>query len=354
MNWALAIESSCDETALALGRFDDSGAIYDLTERISSQVKLHASYGGVVPELAAREHLAALPILLAELLAERALQLPDLAVIGVTVGPGLKGCLLMGAGFARALALANDTPLLGIHHIEGHISAGLLDNPDLKYPFLTLVVSGGHTELVAVEGLGSYRVVGATLDDAAGEAFDKSANLLGFEYPGGAKLAQLADKHGPASFSFPIALKGELDFSFSGLKTAILVATQRRAAELSQNQELKAEFASAIQQAIVKQLVEKTAAALKHTGYRKLLVTGGVAANTALRQALQSELATNTSQGNSVYFPKREHCTDNGAMILQATVQRFVAGKRSSSTAELRPRWPIEELSLAQTEELST
>lgn len=339
MRYALAIETSCDETAIAVGSFASDEPLRVLSERISSQVALHQAYGGVVPELAAREHLAALPILCEQVMRESGVTIKDLACIGVTIGPGLKGCLLMGAGFAKGIAAPLDIPLLGINHLEGHVAAALLDNPDLNYPFLALIVSGGHTQLYYCEDLGCFTLLARTLDDAAGEAFDKAAYLLGLDYPGGARLAALAETGTAGRFTLPVALPGVFDMSFSGLKTAVSVLVHRLGIDhVRSDQQTRADVAYAIQEAIVRQLVQKTVAVSKDTGCRTVVVTGGVAANRALRARLEEQ------PGLKVLYPTPQHCTDNGAMILYATVERFKRGEGRDSLPDVRARWPLTEI----------
>lgn len=333
---ALGIETSCDETAVALLSFSDGNARL-ICEEVSSQFEVHKAYGGVVPELASREHLRNLPLLLDGVLARGACRLEDLAVIGVTGGPGLKGCLLMGISFAKGLALPSALPLLEVNHIEAHLLAACLDNPDLRYPFLSLIVSGGHTEIHEVHGLGQYRLVARTMDDAAGEAFDKSANLLGYDYPGGAALAALADSYGKSEIRLPRVMREAEGFSFSGLKTAISLAVQERKGALS-DPAVKGSLASAIQEAIVDALIFKLKQAVKKSGIRQISLAGGVSANQCLRRRM-GEL-----KGCQAYFPAAEHCMDNAAMVAYAAVLRFAAGQRGAGEIQARSSWPVESL----------
>jgi N6-L-threonylcarbamoyladenine synthase len=333
----LGIESSCDETGLAIVELDsDGGGARVLAEVLSSQIKLHELYGGVVPELAAREHMRNLPLLYEELLNRAGLKLSEIDAIGVTVGPGLKGCLLIGATFAQGLRVAHQIPLFGVNHIEGHILSAELHNRELKPPYLALVVSGGHTEIILVEGLGRYLCLCRTLDDAAGEAFDKSANLLGLGYPGGARLAQEADRAGGSKrFSLPRVGREVEGFTFSGLKTAVLLMVKRHATELANDPSARGELAWTIQDAIVDSLTHKVKRELKE---RKipLVVCGGVSAN----QELQRRLATITPR---LYVPPIEHCVDNGAMIAYVAA-RYLAANITPAALDVRGRWPVEEL----------
>lgn len=330
----LGIESSCDETAGAVIKVDKTGCRI-LSEEISSQVCVHEAYGGVVPELASRAHLQNLPVVIGQIMAQAKVGYPDLSAIGVTRGPGLKGCLLMGASFAKGLCVAHGLPLVAVNHIEAHIHAALLDNPEVKYPFLGCVVSGGHTEIIEVKGLGNYRVVARTIDDAAGEAFDKSANLLGFQYPGGAALAKLADESKPMSFRLPKVMRGQEGFSFSGLKTAIALLIAR---EQPLNAATRGALAAAIQDSIVDALVSKMKDAVKQTGYRQVVVSGGVSANLCLRERAQR------IRGVKIFFPHLAHCMDNAAMVAYLAALRFKEGQRDPLDISVLSRWPIEEV----------
>ncbi len=335
----LGIESSCDETAVAV--YDDARGL--LAHRLHSQVALHQAYGGVVPELASRDHVARLLPLVREVLDAAGTRRGDVDGIAYTAGPGLIGALLVGACFARALALVWDKPIVGVHHLEGHLLAPLLeaDPPDL--PFLALLVSGGHTQLVDVAAVGRYRILGETLDDAAGEAFDKTAKLLGLPYPGGAALARLAERGaaGPVHFPRPMLDRPGLDFSFSGLKTAALVALRGR----SVDEQTRADVARAFEEAVVDTLAEKTRRALSLTGHRRLVVAGGVGANRRLRERLA---ATAREAGARLYFPRAEFCTDNGAMIALAGCLRLKGGHPAGAAPPARARWPLDELEPAR------
>jgi N6-L-threonylcarbamoyladenine synthase len=308
-----------------------------LAEEISSQVELHQDYGGVVPELAAREHMRNLPLLVDKLLGDRGLCLKDCGAIAVTRGPGLKGCLLMGVCFAKGVAVATDTALVGVNHIEGHLLAPLMDNPDLGFPFLALVVSGGHTEIVEVRGLGDYVILARTIDDAAGEAFDKSANLLGFGYPGGAGLAALADARQSSRFKLPRVMRRAKGFSFSGLKTAVAVLVKQHQANLD-DPSIKGELAYAIQDAIVDALCFKLKQAIKASGIRRVAVSGGVSANQCLRLRIRE------MKGVSLYLPSFGHCMDNAAMIGHVGAWRYARGDRMPLDADVLSRWPVEEI----------
>ncbi len=331
----LAVESSCDESAAALLSIK-AGEITVLAEEISSQVKLHEAYGGIVPELAAREHLKNLPLITDSVLNQGKIQLKDLTALAVTCGPGLKGCLLMGTNFVKGLALAYNLPVLGINHIEGHIFSCMLDNKELQPPFLALVVSGGHTEIQLVKEIGSYELIARTKDDAAGEAFDKSANLLGFTYPGGAKLAALADSTAKSRFSLPKVMRDSDGFSFSGLKTAIALLISKNKGEISANPSLRGEIAYAVQEAIVDALQFKLSKAIASTGVKKVAVSGGVSANLSLRARLKA------LPGAAVFFPTMAHCVDNAAMIGYAAALRWQAGERGDGDLIARARWPLE------------
>lgn len=332
----LGIESSCDETGLAILDFSDPQRPLVLGEVLASQVSLHELYGGVVPELASREHMRNLPLLFEELCLSTGVTLRDLGGIGVTAGPGLKGCLLIGVTFAQGLRRASGLPLFPVNHIEGHILSGELHEPSLKPPYLALVVSGGHTELVLVEGLGAYTCLCRTRDDAAGEAFDKSANLLNLGYPGGAKLAQAADAAGPTKrYTLPRVAREMDDFSFSGLKTAVLMLVRKCAHELSSDPTALGALCWAIQDAIVDTLVHKTR---REALARKLplVVCGGVSANQELRRRLSAEIPR-------VVFPPFQHCVDNGAMIAHVAGRYTLAGVPAPRT-DIFSRWPVEHL----------
>jgi N6-L-threonylcarbamoyladenine synthase len=328
----LGIETSCDETAVAV--YD--GALGLLSHRLYSQVPLHQAYGGVVPELASRDHVRRLLPLVNEALTEAGSDRSSIDGIAYTAGPGLIGALLVGAGFAAGLALSWDKPTLGIHHLEGHLLAPLLEANPPAFPFLALLVSGGHTQLVDVKALGKYRILGETLDDAAGEAFDKTAKLLGLPYPGGAALAALAAAGRSGQFRFPRPMldRPGLDFSFSGLKTAALVALRGR--DLGGG--VAADIARGFEEAVVETLAEKCRRALEQTGHHRLVIAGGVGANRRLRARL-SELVRSVQA--ELYFPRTEFCTDNGAMIALAGCLRLQAGLRANLRLGARANWEL-------------
>lgn len=333
----LGIETSCDETAAAI--LDCSNEQPEiLSEVISSQDDLHSLYGGVVPELASREHLRNLPLILNSALTKSGVVLGELSGIGVTRGPGLKGCLLVGVDFVKGLALSTGLPWIGVNHIEGHLHAAALDNIALKTPYLALVVSGGHTEIVKVETLGKYQIMARTIDDAAGEAFDKAANLLGLEYPGGAKLAGLADSVANSRYTLPKVMREIDDISFSGLKTAFSLLVQRTAEDAVREPQVIPELAFVMQEAIVSALIHKLNLAVQATGLSDVVVTGGVAANHRLRTAVGA------MAGVRSWFPSPTHCTDNAAMIAHVAAKRLRAGMRDDYSLEVAPRWPVEEV----------
>ena len=333
----LGVETSCDETGLAI--YDsDQGLVGHL---LHSQVDIHSRYGGVVPELASRDHVRKLAPLLKELLDRCALQLEDLHGVAYTRGPGLVGALMVGAGFGRALAFALGVPAAGVHHMEAHLLAPMLETEPPEFPFVALLVSGGHTQLVRVNGFGDYRLLGESLDDAAGEAFDKTASLLGLGYPGGPKLAELAEHGTPGSQVFPRPMTDRpgLDFSFSGLKTAVLT----RYREHSGDPRCRADIALGFEQAVVDTLLIKCRRALAQTGLNRLVLAGGVAANRRLRQAMASWAAQHNIH---IHYPRSEFCTDNGAMVAYVGCRRLLAGSADPLAWEVRARWPLEELSI--------
>lgn len=332
----LGIESSCDETAVAV--YDETEGL--LSHRLHSQVAMHQAYGGVVPELASRDHVRRLLPLVREALEAAQSDAASIDGIAYTAGPGLIGALLVGAGFAVGLAQAWGKPALGVHHLEGHLLAPLLEPDAPAFPFLALLVSGGHTQLIDVSALSEYRILGETLDDAVGEAFDKTAKLLGLPYPGGAALAALAEKGRPGRFEFPRPMldRPGLDFSFSGLKTAALVALRGR----DLDEATRADVAYGFQAAIVDTLAEKCRRALRTTGHQRLVIAGGVGANQALRARLQEIV---DKQGARLYFPRPEFCTDNGAMIALAGAKRFAAGLVPKEPMGARANWPLGEVS---------
>jgi N6-L-threonylcarbamoyladenine synthase len=331
----LGIETSCDETAVAV--YDDRRGL--LAHEVFSQFDLHRAWGGVVPELAARDHIRRLlPMVRATLAAA---QTAPAAVDGVayTAGPGLIGALLVGGSVAESLAYAWGVPVIGVHHMEGHLLAPMLEADPPPFPFVALLVSGGHTMLVEVAGIGRYRILGETLDDAAGEAFDKTAKLLGLGYPGGAALAGLAERGRPGVFDFPRPMMDRpgLDFSFSGLKTAAVVAIRGRVLD----DQARADLARAFEAAIVDTLVGKSLRALKATGHTALVVAGGVGANRRLREQLA---AAGARRGARVYYPRPGFCTDNAAMIAYAGCRRLAAGQHAGQAIRARARWPLDEL----------
>ena len=332
----LGIESSCDETGVAL--YDSEKGL--LGHLLHSQVKLHASYGGVVPELASRDHVRKLIPLIEELLGKTGLQRRDIDAVAYTRGPGLVGALLVGAAVASSLAWALDVPVVGVHHMEGHLLAPMLDSERPGFPFVALLVSGGHTQLVEVQGVGRYRMLGESVDDAAGEAFDKTAKMLGLPYPGGPELAKLAQQGDPDRFRFPRPMTDRpgLDFSFSGLKTFAL--NTWKDAEL-QDEQLKADICRAFEDAVIDTLAIKCRRALKETGIGDLVLAGGVSANRRLRERMQQELQ---KLGGRAWYPQPQFCTDNGAMIAYAGCQRLLAGAGESGEFQVRARWPMETL----------
>ena len=335
----LGIETSCDETGIAV-YCTDCGL---LAHRVHSQIDVHAHYGGVVPELASRDHVRYLRPLVDEAIAAAGLSIDSINGIAYTTGPGLLGALLVGASFAKSLAWSLQIPALGIHHMEGHLLAPLMETPDLPCPFVALLVSGGHTQLILVEGIGVYRLLGTTLDDAAGEAFDKTAKLLELGYPGGPKISALAETGNATRFNFarPMTDRPGCDFSFSGLKTQVLTEARRLVKSGMLDAQAKADLAASFQAAVVETLVIKCTRAVKETGARALVMSGGVSANKQLRQALQKL----ESESLTVAYPAPEFCTDNGAMIAYAGALRMLRGQQDRETAiHIRPRWPLAEL----------
>ena len=331
----LGIETSCDETGVAL--YDTAEGL--LAEALHSQVDLHAVYGGVVPELASRDHVRRLVPLTREALQRAGKRREDIDLIAYTEGPGLAGALLVGASVAAGLALALGKPAVGIHHLEGHLLSPLLADPRPAFPFAALLVSGGHTQLMRVDSVGQYALLGETVDDAAGEAFDKTATLLGLGYPGGPALARLAADGDEKRFDLPRPLlhSGNLDFSFSGLKTAVL--TRLRALG-DIDERARADFAASFQAAVVDVLVAKCLQALSQEGLERLVVAGGVGANRNLRERLERELR---AVGGQVYFPPPALCTDNGAMIAFAAALKYPEGTAGESGFPVRPRWDLAE-----------
>jgi N6-L-threonylcarbamoyladenine synthase len=343
----LGIESSCDETGVALVHMDGDVPPALLAHGLHSQAEMHAAFGGVVPELASRDHIRRAVPLLRQVLCDADCDWSDIDVVAYTRGPGLAGALLVGAGIAAALAAALDRPLIGIHHLEGHLLSPFLSADPPTFPFVALLVSGGHTQLMFVRSVGDYALLGETIDDAAGEAFDKSAKLLGLGYPGGPALARLAAHGDAAAFDLPRPLlhSGDLDFSFAGLKTAVL--TQARKHEGSACDAWRADLAAATQAAIVDVLVKKSMRALQRSGLSRLVVAGGVGANTQLREQLDAACAR---AGARVHYPELHLCSDNGAMIALAAAMRLQAGvetARRDLSFEVRPRWPLDQTLLS-------
>lgn len=336
----LGIETSCDETGVAI--YDEEKGL--IANQLHTQIALHADYGGVVPELASRDHIRKLAPLLQSALQEAHLTAKDIDGIAYTSGPGLVGALLVGSTVARSLAYAWNVPAIGVHHMEGHLLAPMLEENPPHFPFVALLVSGGHTQLVRVDGVGRYELLGESIDDAAGEAFDKTAKLLGLDYPGGAALARLALKGTPNRFTFPRPMTDRpgLDFSFSGLKTfAANTLHQVMQEEGELTEQSKADIAYAFQEAVVDTLAIKCKRALKQTGLKRLVIAGGVSANKQLRQTL-AELMQQL--GGEVFYPQPQFCTDNGAMIAYAGFLRLKQGQQQDLAIEVRPRWAMTEL----------
>ncbi|RQO32839.1 tRNA (adenosine(37)-N6)-threonylcarbamoyltransferase complex transferase subunit TsaD [Herminiimonas sp. KBW02] len=336
----LGIESSCDETGLAL--YDTQRGL--LAHALYSQVKMHEEYGGVVPELASRDHIRRAIPLLEQVFAESGVQHDAVDAIAYTQGPGLAGALLVGASVACGLGLALDKPVLGVHHLEGHLLSPLLASEPPEFPFIALLVSGGHTQLMRVDGVGQYTMLGETLDDAAGEAFDKSAKLLGLGYPGGPAISRMAEFGDPTAYKLPRPMlhSKNLDFSFSGLKTAVLTVVKNQTTNICEQD--KANIARAFVDAIVEVLTAKCVTALKHTGLKRLVIAGGVGANQQLRASLNAAAA---KKHFKVFYPELEFCTDNGAMIAFAGAMRLqlnpAAAKRDYAF-NVKPRWPLDSI----------
>jgi N6-L-threonylcarbamoyladenine synthase len=335
----LGIETSCDETGIAL--YDSDRGI--LAEALYSQIKLHQQFGGVVPELASRDHIRKTLPLIREVMTRAHCLAGAIDGVAYTAGPGLAGALLVGAAIGRSLGMTWNVPTLGVHHMEGHLLAPLLETDAPSFPFVALLVSGGHTQLVTVQGIGQYQVIGESLDDAAGEAFDKVAKLLGLEYPGGPHVAQLAQQGAAGRFTFPRPMTNRpgLDFSFSGLKTHVLTTVKEHTHAGRIDPQTRADIAHAFQEAVVATLSIKCRRALQQTAMKTLVIAGGVSANTRLRQ----ELAQMAVQQNArLYYPKLQYCTDNGAMIAFAGCQRLLAGQCDDLAFHARPRWSLESL----------
>ncbi|WP_404375550.1 tRNA (adenosine(37)-N6)-threonylcarbamoyltransferase complex transferase subunit TsaD [Vreelandella aquamarina] len=340
----LGIETSCDETGVAIYDTAFTGGRGLLADALYSQIAMHAEYGGVVPELASRDHTRKLLPLIDQVLKDASLTRNDLDGIAYTAGPGLVGALMVGASTAHGMAKALDIPVLGVHHMEGHLLAPMLEDDAPEFPFVALLVSGGHTQLVEVQGLGHYRLLGESVDDAAGEAFDKAAKMLGLAYPGGPLVAKLAEQGDPKRFRFPRPMTDRpgLDFSFSGLKTHTLTAIRQLEAAGELDEQAKADIARAFEEAVVDTLVIKCRRALDQTGLKRIVMAGGVSANTRLRERLALE--TQKRQARA-YYPRGRFCTDNGAMIAYVGAQRLAAGERDDNgVMQATPRWPLDTL----------
>ncbi len=339
----LGIETSCDETGVAI--YDSDRGL--MGSGLYSQVALHAEFGGVVPELASRDHVRKTLPLLQELFAQAGVEPGGIDGVAYTAGPGLVGALLVGAAIGRSLAWSWGVPALAVHHMEGHLLAPMLEEQRPEFPFLALLVSGGHTQLVAVEGVGRYRLLGESLDDAVGEAFDKTAKLLGLPYPGGPELARLAERGDPGRFRFPRPMTDRpgLDFSFSGLKTFALNTLRRElpdpASRAPEAEQTRADIARAFEEAVVDTLVIKCRRAVQEMGAQRLVLAGGVSANRRLRERMQEAMA---KKGVATFYPRPEFCTDNGAMIAYVGWQRLRAGQQEPLRFDVRARWPLTEL----------
>ena len=337
----LGIETSCDETGFAI--YDSERGL--LAHCLYSQVALHAEYGGVVPELASRDHVRKILPMFNQVLAEAGITKQALDGIAYTAGPGLMGALMVGGSMATALGFTLDIPVVGVHHMEGHLLAPMLEDKPPEFPFVALLVSGGHTQLVSVKGIGDYQLLGESLDDAAGEAFDKTAKMLDLDYPGGPVLAKLAENGHINRFDFPRPMtdKPGLDFSFSGLKTHTRnLIEKHRGDDVLPDQQTTYDICAGFQEAVVDTLTIKCKRALKQTNMKRLVIAGGVSANKRLRQKLEAELTQFDAQ---VFYARHEFCTDNGAMIAYAGCQRLLAGERSELSLSVTPRWPLQSLS---------
>jgi len=331
----LGIETSCDETAVAV--YDTAKGL--LAHTVHSQTAVHAAYGGVVPELASRDHVRKLLPMVREMLERPGCAVRHVDGVAYTAGPGLIGALLVGAALGRSLAMAWQVPAIAVHHMEAHLLAPMLEPDPPAFPFLAMLVSGGHTQIVAVRGVGRYELLGESLDDAAGEAFDKTAKLLGLGYPGGPALAALAEQGDPARFSFPRPMTGRpgLDMSFSGLKPHAVTTLART----GDDPQTRADIARAFEEAVVQTLVVKARRALAHAGLERLVIAGGVGANRRLRRAMQAMVC---EHAGGVHFPRVEFCTDNAAMVAYAGCRRLEAGERAPLSFETRARWPLDSL----------
>lgn len=332
----LGIESSCDETGVALYQMGRGL----LSHALHTQIAMHSEYGGVVPELASRDHVQHITPLIRQVIIDAGISLAQISAIAYTQGPGLGGALLVGASVANSLGFALDIPTIGIHHLEGHLLSPLLSDPAPDFPFVALLVSGGHTQLMRVDGVGRYTLLGESLDDAAGEAFDKSAKLLGLEYPGGPALAKLAESGRPGIYKLPRPMlhSGNLDFSFSGLKTAVLTLVRQS----DTDEQTRADIAFAAQEAIIDVLAHKARAALAQAGLTRLVVAGGVGANRMLRRRLSDDIG---KRGGQVFYPDLEFCTDNGAMIAFAGALRFTQQQGDKDYRfDVKPRWNLDKI----------
>lgn len=331
----LGIETSCDETGIAI--YDDKAGL--LANQLYSQIKLHADYGGVVPELASRDHIRKTVPLIQEALKEANLTAQDIDAVAYTAGPGLVGALLVGATIGRSLAFAWDVPAIPVHHMEGHLLAPMLEEKTPEFPFVALLVSGGHTQLISVTGIGEYTLLGESIDDAAGEAFDKTAKLLGLDYPGGPVLSKMAQQGTEGRFVFPRPMTDRpgLDFSFSGLKTFAANTIRQN----DDSDQTRADIARAFEDAVVDTLAIKCRRALEQTGFKRLVMAGGVSANRTLRAKMETVMK---QLGGEVFYARPELCTDNGAMIALAGMIRFKGGTEGPLSVTVRPRWPLAEL----------
>ena len=336
----LGIETSCDETGVAI--YDSEAGL--LADCLYSQVEIHAKYGGVIPELASRDHIRKMLPLIEEVIEKAGIDASEIEGVAYTAGPGLVGALLVGAAIGRTLGMAWDVPTIGVHHMEGHLLAPMLEPEPPEFPFVALLVSGGHTQLVKVGGIGQYELLGESLDDAAGEAFDKVGKMLGLPYPGGPHVAKLAQKGDPTRFDFPRPMinRPGLDFSFSGLKTYVrntITSLRDEAGELAEQD--AADIARAFEEAVVNTLSIKCRRALEETGYKKLIIAGGVSANLRLREVLEEAMA---KVDGRLFYAQLKYCTDNGAMIAYAGCQRLLAGERDDLEIRAQPRWSLESL----------
>ena len=335
----LGIESSCDETGVAI--YDSERGL--LAHTLHSQIALHAEYGGVVPELASRDHIRYLLPLTEQVLQQAAVTKQDIDAVAYTAGPGLIGALMVGVSAGRAMAMALGVPAVAVHHMEGHLLAPMLEEHAPEFPFIALLVSGGHTLLAEVQGIGQYQILGESLDDAAGEAFDKTAKMLGLGYPGGPILAKLAEQGDASGYDFPRPMMNRpgLDFSFSGLKTFTLTTWQKAQQAGQDNEQTKANIARAFEEAVVDSLMLKCRRALRQSSIKTLVVAGGVGANLRLRSSLKDMVAKEQAQ---LFYPRIEFCTDNGAMIAYAGCVRLMAGQTEPLVINSRARWPLDEL----------